>query len=67
MIALIVPEPLHSEAKDWPDFASRVEKLFGNRRLPGADLLIEERGRFQTSTQMAPVSLSRDPNFCSGK
>jgi antitoxin (DNA-binding transcriptional repressor) of toxin-antitoxin stability system len=46
MIARIVPEPVHAEAKDWPDFAGRVKKLFGNRRLPGADLLIEERGRF---------------------
>jgi antitoxin (DNA-binding transcriptional repressor) of toxin-antitoxin stability system len=46
MIACIVPQPAHPEPKDWPDFGGRVEKLFGNRRLPGADLLIEERGRF---------------------
>jgi hypothetical protein len=46
LIARIVPEPVHAEAKDWPDFAGRVKTLFGDRRLPGADLLIEERGRF---------------------
>jgi hypothetical protein len=46
MIACIVPAPANAEPKDWPDFAGRVKKLFGERRLPGADLLIEERGRF---------------------
>jgi hypothetical protein len=46
LLACIVPEPAHAEPKRWPDFAGRVEKLFGERCLPGADLLIEERGRF---------------------
>lgn len=46
LIARIVPDPVHAEAKDWPDFAGRAKKLFGDRRLPGADLLIEEHCRF---------------------
>ena len=46
LLACIVPEPVHAAPKQWPDFAGRVEKLFGDRCLPGADLLIEERGRF---------------------
>ena len=27
----------------WPDFEARLKELFGDRVLPGADLLIEER------------------------
>jgi hypothetical protein len=46
LLAYIVPEPAHAAPKQWPDFAGRVEKLFGERCLPGADLLIAERGRF---------------------
>ncbi len=46
LLAYIVPEPAHAEPEQWPDFAGRVEKIFGERRLPGADLLIEERGSF---------------------
>jgi hypothetical protein len=45
-LARIVPQPAPAEPKEWPDFAGRIEKLFGERSLPGADLLIEERGRF---------------------
>ena len=46
LIACIVPEPVPAEPKRWPDFAARMAKTFGQRRVPGADLLIEERGRF---------------------
>ena len=45
LLASIVPAS-QPETRQWPDFAARVEKLFGGRRLPGADLLIQERGRF---------------------
>jgi hypothetical protein len=34
-----------SDAK-WPDFGARAKKIFGNRILPGADLVIKERGRY---------------------
>jgi hypothetical protein len=30
----------------WPDFTARAKKIFGNRILPGSDLLIKERGRY---------------------
>jgi hypothetical protein len=29
-----------------PDFAARRKKIFGDRVLPGADIVTEERGRF---------------------
>jgi antitoxin (DNA-binding transcriptional repressor) of toxin-antitoxin stability system len=47
VIARIVPE---KEAPQglcvWPDFAARSYKIFKGRMLPGADLVIEERGRY---------------------
>lgn len=46
LIGKIVPE--NEEPKrpaKWPDFAARRKAMFGDRVLPGADLLIEERGR----------------------
>ena len=43
VIGDLVPRtPPQSTAK-WPDFAARLKRNFGNRILPGADLLIEER------------------------
>jgi hypothetical protein len=30
----------------WPKFSVRMKKIFGTRLVPGADLVIEERGRF---------------------
>ncbi len=47
VIARIVPagEPA-PPAAEWPDFAARRRKIFGDRILPGADLLIKERGRY---------------------
>ena len=41
VIARIVPagEPAPPGA-EWPDFAARRKKIFGDRILPGADLLI---------------------------
>lgn len=41
----IVPDSAPAERAERPDFAGRAEKLFGDRRLPGAELLIRERGR----------------------
>ena len=47
VIARIVPanQPV-LPAGEWPDFAARAKKIFGDRILPGADLVIEERGRY---------------------
>jgi len=47
VIARIVPEQEAVERpREWPDFAVRSRKVFGTRILPGADLLIKERGRY---------------------
>ena len=46
VIARIVPADTQSGREEWPDFALRRRKIFGKRRLSGADLVIEERGRF---------------------
>ena len=46
VIARIVPAQVQAAPVDWPDFALRRRKIFGKRRLSGADLVIEERGRF---------------------
>ena len=47
VIARIVPanQPTQSRT-EWPDFAARAKKIFGDRILPGADLVIKERGRY---------------------
>lgn len=46
VIARIVPEGQEKATVPWPDFAARAKKVFGDRILPGADLVIEERGRY---------------------
>ncbi len=46
VIARIVPAQQRSSPEEWPDFSRRRRKIFGKRLLSGADLLIEERGRF---------------------
>jgi antitoxin (DNA-binding transcriptional repressor) of toxin-antitoxin stability system len=37
------PEKVDKQPVEWPDFAARARKIFGDRLLPGADLLLEER------------------------
>lgn len=48
LVGRITPESDPKEVKEieWPDFAARRKKIFGDKILPGADLLIEERGRY---------------------
>ena len=46
LIARIVPETEVEKPIKYPDFAARRKKLFGERILPGADIVIEERGRY---------------------
>jgi len=47
VIARIVPASQPAPpAGEWPDFAARARKIFGDRILPGADLVIAERGRY---------------------
>ena len=46
VIARIVPVGAPPQPGDWPDFAAARKEIFGDRILPGADLVIEERGRY---------------------
>jgi antitoxin (DNA-binding transcriptional repressor) of toxin-antitoxin stability system len=46
VIARIVPAGRPHEPVEWPDFAARRKRLFGDRIMQGADLVIEERGRY---------------------
>jgi antitoxin (DNA-binding transcriptional repressor) of toxin-antitoxin stability system len=46
VIARIVPEKQQQSQVQWPDFEVLAKEIIGDRVLPGADLLIEERGRY---------------------
>jgi antitoxin (DNA-binding transcriptional repressor) of toxin-antitoxin stability system len=46
VIARIVPEKQQQAPVQWPDFEARRKKIFGDRVFPGADIVIEERGRY---------------------
>lgn len=41
-----VPERQEERPIQWPEFAARRKKIFGDRILPGADLVIEDRERY---------------------
>ncbi len=45
VIARIVPVRNSGRPRQVPDFAAMRREIFGDRILPGADLLIEERER----------------------
>jgi len=45
LIGRIVPANGDQPPAEMPDFAARAKKIFGDRVLPGADLLIKERRR----------------------
>ena len=40
---LVPRTPPKPSAVEWPDFEARARAIFGDRILPGADMLIEER------------------------
>ena len=46
VIARIVPEKAAMSQGNWPDFEALAKEIIGDRVLSGADLLIEERGRY---------------------
>jgi len=46
VIARIVPQKQNEPLCQWPDFETFAREIIGDRILPGADLLIEERGRY---------------------
>jgi antitoxin (DNA-binding transcriptional repressor) of toxin-antitoxin stability system len=45
-IGRIIPENVEKSLANWPDFEALAKEIIGDRVLPGADLLIEERGRY---------------------
>ena len=46
VIARIVPAARRRKSVKWPDFAAMRKKIFGDRILPGSEVVIEERGRY---------------------
>jgi antitoxin (DNA-binding transcriptional repressor) of toxin-antitoxin stability system len=46
VIARIVPEKQGKHAVEYPDFAARRKKIFGDRILSIVDDLIKDRGRY---------------------
>ena len=46
VIARIVPQAAPVAQGNWPDFEALAKEIIGDRVLSGADLLIEERGRY---------------------
>jgi antitoxin (DNA-binding transcriptional repressor) of toxin-antitoxin stability system len=46
VIARIVPEGSPPQTGDWPEFAAMRNEILGDRVLPGADVAIEQRGRY---------------------
>jgi antitoxin (DNA-binding transcriptional repressor) of toxin-antitoxin stability system len=46
VIARIVPAGQPAPPVKGPDFAARARKVLGDRILPGANLVIQERGRY---------------------
>src|SRR5260370_8610822 len=58
VIARIVPEGQPTSTAKWPDFAARAKKVLCDQILPGADLVIQHRGRYRRPTR-TPVSPSR--------
>ncbi len=47
LIARIVPERAEpSKPVEWPDFAARRKKIFGNRVLSAVDDFLADRGRY---------------------
>ncbi len=45
VIAKIVPVPSRGKTRHYPDFAAVRREIFGDRVLPGANIVIEERER----------------------
>jgi antitoxin (DNA-binding transcriptional repressor) of toxin-antitoxin stability system len=46
VIARIIPEKQAAKPVEYPDFAARRKKIFGDRVLTIVDDLIKDRGRF---------------------
>jgi antitoxin (DNA-binding transcriptional repressor) of toxin-antitoxin stability system len=47
VLGRIVPVEKKAQPAEWPDFAARLKRNFGDRVIPAVEILIEEReGRF---------------------
>ncbi len=46
LIARIVPAQAKQSPAKWPDFEAVAKEIIGDRILPGADVLIDDRGRY---------------------
>jgi len=46
VIGRIVPPEKSVSSPEWPDFEALAKEISEGRVLPGADLLIEDRGRY---------------------
>lgn len=44
VIGRIVPENHHDKPAQYPDFAARAKRIFGDRILP--NVILEDRGRY---------------------
>jgi antitoxin (DNA-binding transcriptional repressor) of toxin-antitoxin stability system len=63
VIARIVPEKQEGPPVEYPDFAARRKKIFGDRILPAVDLLIKEGDAIDglRGQQFFRFDLSRGP------
>jgi antitoxin (DNA-binding transcriptional repressor) of toxin-antitoxin stability system len=43
VLGRIVPEKPVAKPAEWPDFAARRKRIFGDRMIPAVDILLEER------------------------
>jgi hypothetical protein len=43
VLGRIVPEKPVARPVEWPDFAARRKRIFGDRVIPAVEILIEER------------------------
>jgi hypothetical protein len=43
LIGHITPANSEPKPKEWPDFAARLKRDFGERQIPIVDMLLEER------------------------
>lgn len=46
LIARIIPENVDKKPVEYPDFAARRKRIFGDRVLPIVEDLINDRGRY---------------------
>jgi antitoxin (DNA-binding transcriptional repressor) of toxin-antitoxin stability system len=46
VIARIIPQGTPVPSGEWPNFAALRKEILGDRVLPGADVVIDERGRY---------------------